>query len=497
MRAEFALIERYFRRRFAATATALVARGDESGEDDPFAAPASIVGIGDDAALWRNRQAVQVASVDTQVLGRHWFAGCPPAVVAWRALAAATSDLAAMGAQPSGFLLALTLPDARRPDPVWTPDRQSEPSHREASAVAARRRVAAGTASPWLEGFAEGLWQAATAFGIPLIGGDTTRGPLAVSITVLGERPEHVAGPAGVALTPGLRRSDARPGDRLWVGGALGAAALGLQRIARERALQSLARTPVDTPAAIARWCWPRPRIALGRQLLQRSGRVSGGVPQGRVGAAIDLSDGLIADALHLARQSDVVVAIDLERVPVATPATRPFAPTDRATAASECHARRPDEQAEVRAWLAALTGGEDYELLWTAEAGFDASSLPSWDDDLAPLRDPSRETDTSQSPVRAWRATPGSAPEPDTDSAAWTGVVATAAPDRCGPSCIGQVAAPSSDGPGVELRYHGRPLAFWAAADEAFRRRPDGPLDPRLQALLGGLVGVGFDHFA
>lgn len=514
MRGEFALIERYFRRRFAATADGDVTRRgascvDGSAERDAPAqgiASSLMIGIGDDAALWRGRQAVQVASVDTQVLGRHWFPGCPPAVVAWRALAAAASDLAAMGARPTGCLLALTLPDAQCPDPVWTLDSRTEHDRPNPGASGPESGADFGVMSPWLEGFAEGFWQAATAFAVPLLGGDTTRGPLAVSITVLGERPESVRGPWGEGLTPTLRRCDARPGDELWVGGALGGAALGLQCLERERALQSLARTPGDTPPAIARWCWPRPRIALGLRLLQRSGRGASGGPQGRVGAAIDISDGLMAEALHLACRSGVVVEIDIERVPVAMPSVSRSSPASPPMVVASGQRESPDtdgpdpgldDSVWVQAWLAALTGGEDYELLWTAEPGFDASGLPCWDDDLA-LRSTSPEStgtdDAVSRSAMAWRASPKSVGSGWGRSAP---AHTSATRDRCGPLRIGRVLSLAADGPGVGLSWRGRRVAFWGAHDEVFRRHPELESDSRLRALLDGLEQVGFDHFA
>lgn len=274
---EFQLIERYFRR--------------------PAPGSAGVeVGVGDDGAIVRlppGRELVVV--VDTLVAGVHFPPDMAPADVGYRALAVNLSDVAAMGAEPAWMTLALTLP---------APD------------------------ADWLEGFAAGLWGLAERHGVALIGGDTTRGPLTVSVEVLG----HL--PAGTRLL----RGGARPGDRVFVSGTLGdaAAGLGLPSPASdaERRLRS-------------RFLRPEPRLALGRAL---AGRASAAI------AAIDVSDGLLADLAHICEASGAGAVIDEERLPLSA-------------ALLEVAGRE-------RAVELALTGGDDYELCFTLAPEVDADDL-------------------------------------------------------------------------------------------------------------------------
>ncbi|MGH8562039.1 MAG: thiamine-phosphate kinase, partial [Nevskiales bacterium] len=179
----------------------------------PLQRPESALGIGDDAALLRVPEGQELAmTVDTMVAGRHFPAYATPEDIGWKSLAVNLSDLAAMGAEPSGFTLALTLPE---------PDRD------------------------WLGRFAQGLFELAREFNLDLIGGDTTRGPLSITIAA------HGLVPAGQAL----RRSGARPGDLVCVTGTLGDAALALDL--REHASESLA----------ARLHRPVPRVQAGLAL--------------------------------------------------------------------------------------------------------------------------------------------------------------------------------------------------------------------------------------
>ncbi len=267
---EFELIRRYF-------------------ASAPCAAPAPGValGIGDDCALLQLSPGEQLAvSTDSLVAGVHFPDSCDPALLGQRALACAASDLAAMGAAPLGFTLALSLPEADE---------------------------------AWLQGFARGLNEMAGHCGLRLIGGDTTRGPLNINITVFGRVP------AGQALL----RSGARPGELLCVGGWLGEAAAALPYV--------LGQLPVDDEAArtlCASYWTPRPQLALGQAL------------RGRAGAAQDISDGLLADATHIARASGVALDIDLEQLPL-SPALLACLPLEEAR---QC----------------ALAGGDDYRLLFT-----------------------------------------------------------------------------------------------------------------------------------
>jgi thiamine-monophosphate kinase len=199
---------------------------------------------------------------------------------------AAASDLAAMGASPEAFLLSLTLPEGDR---------------------------------VWLEGFSRGLADACSAIGAPLVGGDTTRGPLSLTVTVLGSTPADSY----------LTRSGARPGDRLCVSGTLGDAAAGLAVIS--------GRLTVDESAAdflTTRYTTPSVRLALGETL------------RGCATACIDISDGLLADASHLATASDVGLEIDSALLPL-----------------SEAM-RSSVDPGQSLDW--ALAGGDDYELLFT-----------------------------------------------------------------------------------------------------------------------------------
>ncbi len=266
---EFELIHRYF----AAAACAAPA-------------PGVARGIGDDCALLQLPAGEQLAvSTDTQVAGVHFPARHDPFLLAQRTLAAAASDLAAMGATPVGFTLALTLPQA---DPAW------------------------------LEGFARGLDVMARACQLALIGGDTTRGPLNINVTVFGRLPSGQA----------LLRCGARPGDLLCIGGPTGEAAAALPLVLDERAAQGAGDAEL-----LARYWTPQPQLALGQAL------------RGLASAALDVSDGLLADCGHIAEESAVLLVIDAERVPL-TAALR--------AAAGE------------RALQLALTGGDDYVLAFT-----------------------------------------------------------------------------------------------------------------------------------
>ncbi|MEP9320822.1 thiamine-phosphate kinase [Pseudomonas sp. LABIM340] len=237
---EFELIRRYF-------ASAACAAGGE----------AVALGIGDDCALLAPRAGEQLAiSTDTLVVGVHFPAICDPFLLGQRALAVSASDLAAMGASPIGFTLALTLPEA---DPAW------------------------------LEGFARGLNQKAQECALALIGGDTTRGPLAMTVTVFG------GVPAGQALT----RAGARPGDLLCVGGPLGEAGGALPLVLGEMTAEPSVAEPL-----LARYWSPQPQLDFGQAL------------RGKATAALDISDGLLADCGHIARASSVALIVEADRLP-------------------------------------------------------------------------------------------------------------------------------------------------------------------------------------
>lgn len=246
--------------------------------------------VGDDAALLRPRAGMQLAvSTDMLVSGTHFFADTDPEDLGWKTLAVNVSDLAAMGAEPRWAFLALALPAAD---------------------------------DPWIAAFARGLFACADAFGVDLAGGDTTRGPLNLSVTIVGEVP------AGQAIT----RTGARAGNELWISGQPGLAALGLAALHGEVALDAAGRARcVD---ALQR---PQPRVELGLQL------------RGIATAMLDVSDGLLGDLAHILEASAVGAIVDVAALPL---------DALRATGANAAIARR-----------CLLSGGDDYELLFAAPA--------------------------------------------------------------------------------------------------------------------------------
>jgi len=259
------------------------------------------LGIGDDCALLRPRAGEELAvTTDLSIAGRHfrldWHA---PESVGHRALARGLSDLAAMGARPVAAFLSLGLP-------------------RELI-------VAAGRKPAWVQGFLNGLLALAEAHQTPLAGGDLAESPLALADIVL-----TGAVPRGRELL----RSGARPGDLLYVTGALGGAAAGLAKLAELAGDEEAGppRIPKKLEDLLAPHLYPQPRIAQGLWL-QRNRRAS---------AALDLSDGLSTDLAHLCEESGVGAEVDAGALPVSSGAT-----LDQA-----------------------LHGGEDYELLFTAPAG-------------------------------------------------------------------------------------------------------------------------------
>lgn len=246
------------------------------------------LGVGDDAALVRFASGCEaVLTTDTLAEGTHFLRGTDPQRLGHKALAVNLSDLAAMGATPRYALLALTLPRIDR---------------------------------RWLAAFSHGFLRLARRHGVELIGGDTTRGPLAMTITAIGEVP------AGRAL----RRDGARAGDDIWVSGTLGDAALGLAALQRRVRL-----TGADRRHCVECLEKPEPRLVLGRAL------------RGIATAAVDVSDGLAADVGHIAERSGLAAEIQLDFVP------RPDQIGACRTAAQAC---------EVL-----LAGGDDYELAFTA----------------------------------------------------------------------------------------------------------------------------------
>jgi thiamine-monophosphate kinase len=257
-----------------------------------FTRPArhAVLGVGDDCALLAASAGMQLAvSTDMLVEGRHFLSTVNPIHLGHKALAVNLSDLAACGAQPRAFLLSLALP---RVDEVW------------------------------LSGFAQGLWALADAFDCDLIGGDTTQGPLNISITVIGETPQGTA----------LLRSGAQPGDDIYVSGHLGDA-----RVALEVFRGSLSVPAAVLDAARIRMEQPAPRVALGLAL------------RGKATAAADISDGLWGDLSHILKASQVGAILD--------------APAVLSLLACATEFQLPPSQH----LQFVLTGGDDYELVFTA----------------------------------------------------------------------------------------------------------------------------------
>jgi len=252
------------------------------------------LGIGDDAALLAVPAGQVVAvSTDTLVSGIHFPKDTSPHDVGWKSLAVNLSDLAAMGATPAWATLALTLPQADR---------------------------------GWVGAFIDGFAALAREFKLALVGGDTTQGPLTITVTVHGFVPENLA----------LRRHGAHVGDAVFVTGTLGDAAAGL-RMLRDPALAAgNPATAAMRAALIDRLDRPMPRIAQGLLL------------RGRARSCIDVSDGLAADLGHICQASGVGAEIDLAKLPASPALFSLFSDSERVPLQ--------------------LAGGDDYELCFTAE---------------------------------------------------------------------------------------------------------------------------------
>jgi thiamine-monophosphate kinase len=263
---EFDLIRRYFTR----------------------ATPGAELGVGDDAALLRVAPGMEMAvSSDMLLAGTHFFADADPFMLGHKSLAVNLSDLAAMGARPRWALLSLALP---QPDEAW------------------------------LQQFSAGFFSLADQHGVELVGGDTTRGPLSLCVTIMGEVPQGAA----------LRRSGAQAGDDIWVSGTLGDAALALAHLQGKVQL-----TEGEFAACAQRLHRPEPRVALGLVL------------RGIASSVIDVSDGLLADLGHILECSGVGAELDFAALPVSP--------------VLGGHKSQPLGRHCV------LAGGDDYELCFTA----------------------------------------------------------------------------------------------------------------------------------
>jgi thiamine-monophosphate kinase len=265
---EFDLIRRYFTR----------------------ASPNALLGVGDDAALLQVSEGYVLAvSTDMLVSGAHFSPDTDPFLLGHKTLAVNLSDMAAMGATPRWATLAIALPDANE---------------------------------TWLEKFSAGFFTLAQEYGVDLVGGDTTRGPLNLCVTILGEVPAQKA----------LRRDGAQLGDEVWVSGKLGDASLALAHL-QGRIKLSTAEFAACAPALHQ----PQPRIALGLAL------------RGIANSAIDISDGLLADLGHILEASRLAARLEFSALPV-SPVLR-------------------DHLRHLLAVQCALSGGDDYELCFTAPA--------------------------------------------------------------------------------------------------------------------------------
>lgn len=265
---EFSLIQRYFTR----------------------ATPGAILGVGDDAALVRVASGMELAiSTDMLVSGTHFFPDTDPFMLGHKTLAVNLSDMAAMGAQPRWATLALSLP---------------------------------AEDAAWLEKFSAGFFALADQFQVELIGGDTTRGPLNLCVTIMGEVPEGKA----------IRRDGARVGDEVWVSGTLGKAALVLAHMQGKVTLSEAELR--DAAPALHR---PQPRIEVGIAL------------RGLATSAIDISDGLVADLGHILERSRVAAEFQYSALPTGM-------------------LKEVDMPLALRQYCV-LAGGDDYELCFTAPA--------------------------------------------------------------------------------------------------------------------------------
>ena len=246
-----------------------------------------LLGIGDDCAVIANTEKQNiVVTTDTLVAGVHFPLGTSARAIGHKAVAVNLSDIAAMGAKPSWLSLAITIPEVD---------------------------------DTWLSEFCEGVFELCEYYNVELIGGDTTQGPLSITITAQGLTPEHKY----------LSRAGAKAGDWIYVTGDVGDAALALQHLKQEVSLESEYIEPIR-----AKLDFPKPRVLAGQTLREYAS------------SAIDISDGLIADLGHICQASNVGANIVLDAIPLSNIMRESLLLED--------------------AINLALTGGDDYELLFT-----------------------------------------------------------------------------------------------------------------------------------
>lgn len=252
--------------------------------------PETRLSVGDDAAIVSIPNGMVLAvSVDTMVANVHFYADASPQSIAHKLLAVNLSDMAAMGATPKWATLALSIPEFDR---------------------------------PWFKAFSDSLKLLANHFGVQIIGGDTTQGPLNLSINIMGLLPEGEA----------LCRNGAQLGDDVYVSHVVGDAALGLLCVQGELSLESAYQTLLIKALEM-----PLPRVELGKRLLKIAS------------ACLDVSDGLIGDLSHICERSHVSIELDVERIPLSD--------------AYQAYLRQGGNIG------LALNGGDDYELAFTAPA--------------------------------------------------------------------------------------------------------------------------------
>lgn len=250
------------------------------------------LGVGDDAALIQISTGHQLAiSADMLVIETHFLENCPAYFVGWKSLAVNISDMAAMGATPKWATLAIALPTIDE---------------------------------AWLAEFSRGFFSCADAFGVSLIGGDTTRGSLNISVQIMGE----------VQIGKALRRDGAKVGDEIWVSDILGEAALGLAQLQNKLPVNTLSEK--EKQSCIDALQAPQPRVALGLAL------------QGIAHSAIDISDGLLADLGHILERSELGANLYWEHIP---------------------HVILNQGMDMEKLQKLSLAGGDDYELCFTAPA--------------------------------------------------------------------------------------------------------------------------------
>lgn len=270
---EFSIIDRYFAHH-------------AQGHDDV------VLGVGDDAAVLRVPAGHElVVTTDTMVAGVHFPVSASPEDIGYKLLAVNLSDIAAMGALPRWASLALTLP---------------------------------AVDEDWLQGFCQGLFGLAAEHNVALVGGDTTRGPLTLSITLQGLVPEGQA----------IRRDGARSGDAIYVSGSLGDAGLALQHELGNLNVEGIA-------GVLPRLHRPTPRVALGQAL------------RGIATAAVDISDGLLADLGHILSNSGVGARLELAALPLSIAVQSMTGTGD---------------------WSLPLAAGDDYELCFTVPPAREAA---------------------------------------------------------------------------------------------------------------------------